>query len=193
MKNAQYVALSILLLFVIGCATQQIQVTDQVGREIPTPHYFLKTIDNNIRVLYYWSYQTGGTQDLDGTRMSHPVYFDFTQHAKISTKEIYAVTLTLEIANDKLERYELWERSFMKDRQGRTISRGGLLAYSNQRYRQHRISLPLSPDLQMVEFAVDLVDGTGMPIMRFGEFKYDVKNPTRGGERVQFDNQKPRN
>lgn len=183
MKMASKVMPAIMLLFIfIGCATQNIQVTDQVGRQLPTPHYMLKTIDNNIQVLYYWAYHIDDKKDLDGTPISQPIFFDYMKNnGKTIPSNVKAITLTLEILNVKQERYELWERTLINDRNGNFSSKGGIIGFSNQRYRQFVLTLPYSPDLTKVEFAVDFVDSTGMPILRFGEYEYKVYSNMKGG------------
>ena len=78
--------LPIILLLLLGCATTKITAVDQTGRQVPMPHYVLRTMDGNYQVLFYWA-KHKGVRDLDGTLISKPSYFDFFKHDEINPKE----------------------------------------------------------------------------------------------------------
>lgn len=181
MKKLSYL-LPIMLLLLSSCASQNITTVDQTGRIVPMPHYVLKSMDDNFQVLYYWA-KYSGERDLDGTAITHPTYFDFTKDDEINTRKFSKIVLTIEVLNRDNRPYELWERSAMHDRSGRSVSRGGRLAHSNQRMRVHQFELPINPEYQFVDYAIDLVDSSGMPIMHFGSYEYEIlKLRKKGGE-----------
>lgn len=178
------VVVSIMLLFLFGCATTNLTAVDQTGREVPMPHYVLRTLDGNYQVLFYWA-KHKGVRDLDGTLISKPTYFDFFKHDKIYPEDVSKVTLTIEVVNPKKLRYELWERTIIKDKMGRNISRGGLLGYSNQRERTFVFDLPIDEELDYVDFSIDFVNEDGDPVVHIGDYVYDIvssQNHKKGGE-----------
>lgn len=183
MKMKNMVPLIILLLFIFGCASTQIKAVDQTGREIPMPHYYLKTMDGNFQVLFYWA-KHHGVEDLDGTVLSQPTYFDYFRDDFVDPKKVDKVTLTVEVINPKKLRYELWERTIIKDRFGRTISRGELLGYSNQYQRTFVFKLPIDEDIEDVDFGIDFVNQDGQPVVHIGSYTYEVgvKSHKKGGE-----------
>lgn len=185
MKRAKLIFIPIMLILLASCASQNIMAIDQTGRQVPMPHYVLQSMDGNFQVLYYWSKHTGG-RDLDGTPLSYPAYFDFTKDHKVDPKKVSKVVLTIEVLNRDRKPYELWERSVMHDRVGRVITRGGRLAYSDQRMRVYQFELPIDEKLKTVDYAIDLADSSGMPIMHFGSYEYVVGNSSwKGGDTKQ--------
>ena len=186
MKKLSYLLLPMMLLLLSSCAgTTNVTTIDQTGRQVPMPHYVLKSMDDNFQVLYYWS-KHSGYRDLDGTPLTYPTYFDFTKkNQKINTKEVTKIVLTIEVLNANLRPYELWERSTMHDRNRMTISRGGRLAHSNQRMRVYEFELPLHQEYEFVDYSIDLVDESGMPIMHFGSYEYEIlKAKKKGGDSI---------
>ena len=181
MKTNTVVTMLLSFILLVGCATPNITAVDQTGRPIPMPHYVLHSMDDNYQVIYYWAKYTGG-RDIDGTPLSFPAYFDYTKDDEIDPSKVSKVTLTIEVLNRDRRRYELWERSVMHDRQGRFISRGGILGFSNQQMRVFQFELPIDKNLKTVEYSVDFVNSYGQPIMFFGSYEYEVKSTGKGGE-----------
>jgi len=165
MKVMKMMSPIILLFLLVGCATSNMIAVDQTGREVPMPHYMMRTMDGNYQVLFYWATHEG-VQDLDGTILSKPTYFDFFSEMKeINPRKISKATLTVEVINPKMLRYELWERTIIHDRDDNVISRGRMLGFSNQRSR-------------------DFVNFEGQPVVHIGDYNYEVRsqNHMKGGE-----------
>jgi hypothetical protein len=185
MKMASKVMPAIMLLFIfIGCATSNMIAIDQTGREVPMPHYMLRTMDGNYQVLFYWATHEG-VEDLDGTILSKPSYFDFFSEMKeINPNKTSKITLTVEVINPKKLRYELWERTIIHDRNGNVMDRGGMLAYSNQYSRTFTFTMPIDKEIKSVEFGIDFVNSDGDPVVHIGDYNYEIQSQIyrKGGE-----------
>jgi len=184
MKTIKLAVSMILLSFLFGCATGSMIAVDQTGREVPMPHYVMRTMDGNYQVLFYWATHEG-VQDLDGTVLSKPTYFDFFSEMKeINPNKISKVTLTVEVVNPKMLRYELWERTIIHDRNDNVISRGKMLGYSNQRSRTFVFTMPIDQAIKTVEFGIDFVNFEGQPVVHIGDYNYEVRSQInmKGGE-----------
>lgn len=184
MKVMKMMSPMILLLFLFGCATGSMIAVDQTGREVPMPHYMMRTMDGNYQVLFYWATHEG-VQDLDGTILSKPTYFDFfSEMEKINPNKVSKVTLTVEVVNPKMLRYELWERTIIHDRDDNVISRGRMLGFSNQRSRTFTFTLPIDQAIKTVEFGIDFVNFEGQPVVHIGDYNYEVMSQIhrKGGE-----------
>ena len=184
MKTIKLAVSMILLSFLFGCATGSMIAVDQTGREVPMPHYVMRTMDGNYQVLFYWATHEG-VQDLDGTVLSKPTYFDFFSEMKeINPNKISKVTLTVEVVNPKMLRYELWERTIIHDRDNNVISRGKMVGYSNQRSRTFVFIMPIDQAIKTVEFGIDFVNFEGQPVVHIGDYNYEVRSQInmKGGE-----------
>ena len=184
MKTIKVVVSIILLSFLFGCGVKHVTAIDQTGRQIPMPHYVLHTMDGNYQVLFYWATHEG-IQDLDGTIISKPTYFDYMRQMDvINPSKTPKVTLTVEVINPKKLRYELWERTIIHDRNDNIISRGNMLAFSNQYSRTFIFTMPIDQAIKTVEFGIDFVNHEGQPVVHIGDYNYEVRsqNYRKGGE-----------
>lgn len=178
--------LIIILSFMIGCATIQMEVKDPTGRLIPTPHYYLETVGYPIAtVFYYTMYEE--VEDLDGTVLEKPTYLSFLETHDIDIKKYKKVTLTVEVNNPEKIEYSFYKQEdvYIDNQENRfVVNSGSYLNSSNALYRQFVYTLPYGDNLYKVDQTV-IMQVDGNDVLRMGPFSYNLIRGKEG-----FNNEK---
>lgn len=178
MKNMKSIIVILIMFFLVGCSTiSNLKLVDPAGRELPNPHYVLRSLSNGMTATFYYVAMSE-QKDIDGTIISRPTYISMTKiyKAKPTTK----LLLVIEISNPKKVHYKLWSKShtrFWKKIRGRheRIFAGSLLAESRLEYRQFLIDMPVNRKIKDVTFGAQLYGEDGIVLMYFGDFHYQIK------------------
>ena len=164
-----------LFLFVLACATQKPTIIDVTGRQLPTPSYTLQsTTEPTLTVLFYFT-RLDEIKDLDGSPQAKPIYLNMLKHNEIPIGS--KVVLTIEINNPKKIQYTFWER-VQTFKTGGSLkipdAKGGRIAVSNLDYRNYNYTLPMTSDLQAVNYGIDVIGITGGILFHIGDFNYTI-------------------
>jgi hypothetical protein len=164
----------IMLLFLVACAGPKVNVVDEGGRQFPNPHYIMKSLNNEISALFYYTAYTT-EDDLDGQIIPVPNYLKIHETYSFSKKKYHRLTLTVEVQNPVAHKYELWERSTFKKNGQIETSRGKRIAYSNRVYRSYVFELPYdNSEYEKVRYGIYMVDEKGNILLSFGELRYSI-------------------
>jgi len=163
------------VLICVACSSTPPIVKDQAGRIYPTPHYTLQDIrGRNLSAIFYFTLFTG-EKDLDGSVQTKPTYLNMLKHNELPKGS--RVTMTIEISNPQKVKYALWERvQYAKINANTNLSeaKGGRIAVSNLDYRQYVYELPTTPDLNTVNYGIDVIGDDGAILFHIGDFNYTV-------------------
>lgn len=175
--------LIIILSFMIGCATIQMEVKDPTGRLIPTPHYYSQAIGYPIAVLFYYTVYEE-VEDLDGTILQKPTYLSLFDTHDINTSQYKIMTLTIEIDNPEKIEYSLYKEEDIIIGEGEdriVVNVGGqFLNSSNSQYRQFVYTLPYGDNLHKVDHTV-IMQIDDNEVVRAGTFSYTLNQHRKGG------------
>ena len=178
-KNTIILMMSLLL---IGCSTTtNLKIIDPTGRDIPSPHYVLRSLYNGMTATFYYA-SLSVRKDIDGTIIQRPTYLPMNQiYTTISLSEL---VLIIEISNPKKVKYKVWEHSSIKKwKKNSGETRGVELAKSNLEYRQFVFKMPMDSEIKEVSYGVSICEEeSGEPIMYFQDFRYKIKK--KKGEEV---------
>ncbi len=163
----------IICFFLIGCATNtNLKLIDPTGRDLPSPHYVLKSIQRNLAATFYYISLTK-VKDLDGTTISKPTYLPL--HKVYTTEPTTELKLVIEISNPERIGYKLWKEVSIENKSGH-IAMGTELAKSNLEYRQFVLSMPNNSEIKEVFYNVSIYDNEStLPLMYLGKFHYKIK------------------
>jgi hypothetical protein len=163
------------ILTVMACSNTPPIVKDQSGRMYPTPNYTLQDIrGRNLSSIFYFTLFIG-EKDLDGSVQTKPTYLNMLKHNELPKGS--RVTMTIEISNPQKVKYSLWERvQYIKVGSNTNLSdaKGGRIAVSNLDYRQYVYELPTTPDLNTVNYGIDVIGDDGAILFHIGDFNYTV-------------------
>jgi len=174
MKKEYVIFLLVIFLFV-GCAPN-VKLIEPTGRQIPSPQYMLQsTSDIQIQTVSYWA-SFKSKKDLDGTTILKPKFIPYTRSYVFSRKKFSGVTLTVEVKNPKLVKYQLLEHLTIVDERRRNVKYNRrIVGISDLYYRLFTINLPFREEhLGKVTYGLDLIVEDGMPIMHFGDLNYNL-------------------
>jgi len=167
-----------LSLFLIGCSTTtNLKLTDPTGREIPSPHYVLKSFQNNIVATFYYIY-LDKQKDIDGTIINRPKYLPMCKNFVGDTSS--ELLLVIEISNPNKTKYKIWETINIEFQDKTREIRVSELAKSNLGYRQFMCKMPIGNEIKEVSYEVRMLNESDIPVMIFGDFHYKIKK--KGGE-----------
>ena len=170
-KNSIY----LFFFFIFACATQKPTIVDVTGRQLPTPSYTLQsTTEPTLTALFYFT-RLDEIKDLDGSSQTKPIYLNMLKYNEIPIGS--KVVLTIEINNPKKMQYAFWERvqTFKSGTSSKIPdAKGGRIAVSNLDYRNYNYTLPMNPDLQIVNYGIDVISTTGAILFHIGDFNYTI-------------------
>ena len=119
---------------VVACTKQQFVVVDQMGRQIPHPHYKIQT--SNLYLVFYYT-KKNVSKDIDGVELNSYIFLDRNQIHKFQKDD--DILLIIEVFNPNENIYRIDEKTIFsngKMEYGKTIGK------SNQQYRKFEIELP---------------------------------------------------
>ncbi|HUW05417.1 MAG TPA: hypothetical protein VMW01_04075 [Williamwhitmania sp.] len=174
-KELCYLVAAVFLTFfaVGGCATQNLDIVDQGGRQIPTPHYIMKSLDKSVSVLFYYT-AISTEKDLDGYEVPISKHLALNQQNYISMKKYKTIMVSLEVQNPTNQEYSIWEMIQWKSNGGIDEARGQRVGKSNRSYRSYTIQLPYDEKYKNVKYTLQLLSSGGKTLMFLGEFKYST-------------------
>ena len=166
--------LLILCLFLIGCSTTtNLKLIDPTGRELPKPHYVLKSFYGSITATFYYA-SLSEIKDVDGTIISKPNYL--SMYPTHTIKPTDTMMLVIEVSNPHKIEYEVWEDVTIKQKENGVKVIGAELASSKLAYRQFLLAMPNSDEVEEVIYRAKIFEPrSSMPIIRFGTFHYKIK------------------
>lgn len=163
----------IMLLFLLGCAAPSISITDQTGRNMPTPNYVLHSTDKKVSALFYYTaYYV--EKDLDGYEVPIPQYLDLMKNNDIPKSKYKHLTINIEIQNPTEAEYSIWELVHWTNKKGLDKGSGNRIGYSNRKYRSYTVQLPNSEDYRKVRYGLTITNDNGQTVMNLGEFRYST-------------------
>jgi hypothetical protein len=172
--NKKIIFIPIMLLFLIGCVgAPRIDLVDQTGRSMPTPHYVLESTDKKVAVLFYYTVYSA-EKDLDGYEILVPKYLNLHVSHNISLKKYKRLVMNFEVQNPTKEKYTVWETIEWRNGNKADVATAKRIGYSNRRYRSFAIEMPYGKGYKNVKYAIFLRSSKGQTIMHLGEFKYST-------------------
>jgi len=167
-----YLALMIIIVETQGCATNpEVKVVDQTGTQLPLPHYFIRTINGDLNITY-WYEAVYEIKDLDGTKIVQKVYLDKHKFFEMDRRKYTGLKMEVVVYNPDLIKYTLVERGMLITSKNQEVRFGGVVGQSKMGHRVFVFKLPTDYQIKRAEYNVDVFDDKYNLLSVIGPFNY---------------------
>jgi hypothetical protein len=152
------------------------ETTEPSGAPFPNPHYVFQTVDPErpIRMTFFYQAITR-VEDLDGKKVPQQTFLDRRQRHYFNLESEDSVYLVARVLNPRNLRYKIYCNQRIEFSEGGKMESFSEIAYSDMKYREFNLELPLIYGIKSVEYTIKLMDENGNPLITTGNFYYHIK------------------
>jgi len=174
MKIKNYFLL-VMLLVVVGCASQKINIISESGEPMPNPYYVATSTSGiPIKATYYYV-GFSEVKDADGSIHHTPVYLDRRTKYTIKKGRYKDLQLVLRVFNPTSSTYRVHTHITVQRKNKKSELTNGVSAMSELSYRQYMFRLPIGGDEKQIKFDVSLTNKDDKETyLHTGAFVYQI-------------------